>query len=169
MVWEMALIEYPTIIDVGGGVVDPPGLLEVNKEIRSETIGIYYSYNLFRVHINDYNVTPVLSLLECIPKYFDYTLPCPDDRPTLEYRMYGRRDWRNLYAWIRQMHERGERTFPHDYHVPSTEIRALNGLLKVVNNLVASGVEWETIGTLLAGFREMMSAQHPEWLRDYND
>ncbi|KAK4496619.1 hypothetical protein PRZ48_012599 [Zasmidium cellare] len=73
--------------------VQPPELFRVSRQIRQETIPIYFRHNEFRVFALNYDVVPYAKFLRW---HLAYGKP-----EGLTLRYVGRPDWGNLVKWLK--------------------------------------------------------------------
>ena len=110
---RFALIEDDAII-ISGTTSAPPGLLSVSRQIREETIYLYYTENEFDLEVLDYSVEAVLPSYSIQKKYFKPNKREPDAPLGISFKdvviyfsLRRMPNWHNFMGWCAAKH-RGE-------------------------------------------------------------
>jgi hypothetical protein len=152
--------------------IQPPSLLEVNRQIRNEAINAYYSSNLFILNVVDLNVQPLLPFLEIFKKCARRSPPTNVEHKNvqIEFNFVRGFHWKNFKAWI-------EAIFMAKMGGPSEDVeedddpdfKAIRGAFGVFYGMIRAGATWKQVEETLLGLRVMLGAMNKQWLKDYDD
>jgi hypothetical protein len=168
MIWDMVLVEERRII-VTAEANRAPGLLEVNRQIRQETLEIYYSRNTFLIRIVDHDAVPIIPARERFLLYDKSPKTLPNNKFRISYIVSGHCDWSILQAWVKaefNLKSAGT-TGPEWYSTLrrnrfSKNTRGLRGLFAIIHALKKSQVAWEVVEGMFPGFQAVVSAVDDE-------
>ena len=163
MVWEMVLIEDDTISTTSP--YTPPGLLAVNRQIRTETITTYYSCNAFRLYIQDFNVKAAMPAIDVIQNYHDPPANVDPATVGIVFAFDGDCKWNNLRYSIKAIFQITVNGIT-EAETGDQVGQALVGLFEVVDGLIESGATWKHVKSALPGLRKMMALSKEDWLVD---
>ncbi|KAK3068007.1 hypothetical protein LTR53_014749 [Teratosphaeriaceae sp. CCFEE 6253] len=153
-IYRFALVETSnaTRIHLTRQCTIQPGLLLVNRQVRSETTGIYFSEKL---HMTDMDVTPLIHLRRLTD---DFRSPKVRN---VWYYVHGLKRRANLLRTLKVLHGRPLSVF----WVPTPDgsrFDALRQGMELVEEY--RGVEWETVELVLKGFVCGLKAAHSAWV-----
>ena len=129
------------------------GLVHVCRRIRKETLPTCYSYDLFQVTAQNYNLAPLLRALTLIDKY-----RCPDATFNLMFYERGRKNWANLLALVKIVHEGPDLC---DSSWPDRAVSTVSRALDLVRSHRGKG--WAFMEEIFGAFRDGMVAEGWEW------
>lgn len=155
-IYEYALVLPDTMLWWDNNVLDdtfePPGLLLTCKQIREETIQIYYTQNQFWLLLNDFVPDRAIAWLTTATKYVDRL----DLDVQWDWGMWGSGSgtWPNLLRLLEYAHAQGlpplcVGTMWYDTTCPETDIH-LGRLFEINREL--SDVPWEKVRKVLVHY-----------------
>ena len=133
-----------------------PGLLEVNRQIWSESIDIYYKENGFRWYITDFNADVYITWARSSMRRY---------HSTHYYKLLGIPDWGNLLRWLEATFEQeapgvgweGEKK-PYCFIT-----KAAIELFQLVRQMRDQGLTWEQVKLNLERVRLTLAAVDLDW------
>ena len=139
-----------------------PGLLSTCKQIREETINLYFTENKFEIELLDYNAEAVVPAHQLHGKYYAPSPTTKQDISSLPpFKFLGVPNWQNFVGWCRVVHQqRMPGLGVQSDNTDETEI-AIAAIHDVVINM--SVRPWEEVENVLEGFRKMMVMRDPAW------
>lgn len=113
-----------------------PGICRVNKQLRRETLGLWYDDTHFVLRIRNLKFGP----------HAGHWVWTKDPSMSPE----GVNDWENFKEWLRKYF--GDRRTPRFQIYTSEQLSVLSGAFDIVKTLAEAGTEWETVDKVLDSF-----------------
>ena len=97
MIYNYVLISNGDIQRLGHAPYpEQPGLLQVNKQVRSEALDIYYKKNTFRWCVHDYDASMYIKWCHSFRhRRYGHNV----------WHNHGKRQWSNLLRWLQAVYE----------------------------------------------------------------
>jgi len=164
MIYRYAIISNTELpISKSHGIPEAP-LLQVNKLIRSETYELFYLENKFTCVVHNYD--PASLMLSHRRWQALYQIPGTSlnaDTGTISIDLQGNRNWDNLVAWFRFVHEVaccGMHAMPDD----DAEQSLMTGLFKMIMH--GPEMDLSALDFLLESTRPTFVNLHKDWGKD---
>jgi hypothetical protein len=158
MIYHHAVIENFIYIAPDSSPPEQPGLLQVNRQLRNETVNIYYQENEFRWDIRDFNAD----------KYIGWFGSSKHRRKAkCLWRNRGIRGWRNILRWLEAIYNR-QAYGPNEVAVQgkgegegSRVVATLINMMTRMKN--EEGLSWEQVKRHLEDMHKMFAAISSKW------
>ncbi|KAK3723933.1 hypothetical protein LTR37_001417 [Vermiconidia calcicola] len=153
-IYEYALVDFEDTQIWDSCNIQPP-LLHVCRTIRREAISIFYTFNLFNLHIRDCDSKPVHHFYTTQQKYFRGPGIVREGRHSgIGWTiLYGTPNWANLRGWCKAWYEGGMGLVAGEKTPSGCRNRnAAMGVTTAVYNM--GGVEWAVVDQVLMGMRQ---------------
>ena len=161
-IYRFALIEND-VLELSATSPTPPGLLIVSKQIREETVAMYYTENRFILVIVDFDGEAVTRPVEVYRKCFTPTGTGAQAKQQGIIGIYtaGVPNWRNLVGWCKAIH-RG--SMPVLKERPGGGDR-MNMSIAAIHKVVwgMRSRPWEEVEEVFEGFRKIMVLLDQAW------
>ena len=152
-IYRLVLIE-PRDIEISNTTIpQTPGLLAVNRQIRSETRTIYYQNNNFYSWLVNYDASILVKWAQSSEDRAASKSQC---QPT------GQVSWVNLFAWIKATYEgkTGGR-YPRSVYFGGPDF--VVGVFQIVMRMKAEEKSWEEIEKYLDDIHQIFAALSQSW------
>lgn len=165
MIYHFALVSdtvNPVLITESGGIPEP-GLLSVNKLLRSETFAIYYQENHFRFIVSHYNDAAIRLAVGKANSTFS---PCSFDLTDGTWQVAvqtHQRNWKNLVSWLRACQQSVSGGLSRSGSDKKEE-KLIEALFAVVYN--KPEVTPRALDAVLEAMRPALVAHHADWDKD---
>ena len=136
---------------------EQPALLQVNRQIRTEAINIYYHENEFLWLVEDFDATATAMWQQSSEARA---------QASHIFEFEGRRVWDNLFKWLKAFYsDETSGIGPVRLEQGGAEVVvAASHMFEVVRELRSQGREWEHIRPILECMRKAVGAYDAPWL-----
>lgn len=155
-IYRYALVKAKILIQPQRPPPHQPSLLRVSRQLRRETIKIYYSEKLFKWHIRDFNSD--IKRAWC---------PASESRRTANsvFSFVGRCDWNQLLKWLeaayyKQANVPSGQKPPHYTGNDAAAVQLFNAVRSMRNE---QGQSWEEVKANLELIRLTLAAVSSDW------
>ena len=151
-IYRHTLVKGKITVNPNRPAPQPPGLLEVNRQVRSETINIYYRENIFLFRFNNMNAD----------NYIKWCMSSPTRCNTrVEFKFAGTPNWDNLMRWL-------EASFRGQAHglLWDTKVsprKAVRELFQLMRQMREQGHSWSEIELNLERVHGTLAAVSSDW------
>lgn len=145
-VYEQMVDEYDEALRVTSYCFKQPPLCRVNKQLRMETLGLFYG-------------SPRL------PGHFEIVIRDLKPGPQRDHFAWGQShsvflegtySWANFKEWLRLYWSKPKMTTlsqQHGYYTDSSEEDVFGSAFRMVNKLADAGVKWDVVSSILEDYR----------------
>lgn len=164
MIYRFALLSNDRVRISKSNGIPEPGLLFVNKAVRSETIPIFYQGNQFTCEVLNYDDTAIRMAIR--------KADCTMARHSLQIATVGgwkvafrvtQRSWKNLVSWLHACQRRSSTGFTK-HNMDSTEDKLIGALFSRFFDKPV--MTMPHLDALLKAMRPVLVALHSDWARD---
>ena len=156
LIYRYALVEGE--INIGHPHVLPtlPGALQVNKQVRSETLDIYYKENVFVWYIDQFNADALTQW--CLSSWDRYFA-----QMSFALTVYRKVSWTNVLRWLRAYYDFEVIGITPPEWRPSPVINAVDRLFAAVESWRKQGLNWEAIEENLEMMHSVLAEVDENW------
>ena len=157
-IFRFALLEADQI-ELSASSPIPPGLLSVSKQIREETLYLYYGENHFTIVMVDYDIQAVMPSFRVQNRHFK-----PHGKAgcgVVSFDCRGVPNWQNFVEWCRLVHN--HKMFAYSVESDCTDERVIS--LAAIQDVILTMQDraWSEVQRVLEGFRKLMVLQDTAW------
>ena len=157
IIYRFAVVEdEPIVLHQQSPPPQQPGLLQISRHIRQETIEIYYQENLFQWRLHNYNADRYIRWCEssrerCLANDEMYLTTVEGSK------------WENVLQWLEADYFDKAPSITIDEDEPYGHSTAVSRLFEMVHNLQALDLSWEQVKQQLETVRLALAAVDPLW------
>lgn len=138
-----------------------PGLLCVNRQIRSEASPIYYHLNTFNVDCMNFDSTSLKLLYRQNKKWVKKSALKESENINFFFQDQQKANWNNVMEWMRDFHAREVFVAPGDVEVCLASGHAITQMLNVVERL--RGLPWTKVKYVLECMKHVSELRKMSW------